>query len=259
MYGLDVNFLRDREIRPVDVSKTSKTAAPAGDRTPLLLGLLGVAAALGLVVGYWLFLQGQVRRLQAREAELDAEIAAIQSQLQEISTVRAQIDLVRQENQAYVNVFDQIRPWSAFLRELRDRTPARIQIQSVNQTAGTTVPGEGEAEPPAAGGINISGTACSFDDVNDFLLTLQRSPLINASSVAIDSSTKRGELLDPQVAGVCPGSPPDRPEALVDFTITGNFSAVPSSDLLDILERQGAIGLATRINALRESGVIEAP
>lgn len=263
MYGLDVNFLKDREIRPVEVGKTTRAAAPAGSRTPLLLGLLAVVAAFGLVGGYWLYLQSQVRRLEAREAQLDAEIAEIQSQLQQIQTVQAQIELVRAENQAFVNIFNQIRPWSAFLQELRDRTPARIQIISVSQTAGTTLPaspggGEG-APPPPAGGINIQGAACSFDDINDFLLTLQRSPLLEPSSVTIEESQKRTELLDPAVDGVCPDSPPNRPEVLVDFTITGNFTDVPSADLLDILDRQGAVGLATRIRALRDSGVIETP
>ena len=259
MYGLDVNFLKDRQIRPVEVTKTRRTRA-AGDRTPLFLGLLVAVAALGLVGGYWLFLQDQIRRLDAREAELDSEIATIQSQLEQIATVEAQIELVRQENQAFVNVFNQIRPWSAFLKELRDRTPTRIQVVSVAQTAGEPIPGQGEAgTPPATGGVSIEGAACSFDDINDFLLTMQRSPLLEASSVAISTAQKRDELLDPEVDGVCPNSPPNRPEVLVDFTITGNFSDVPAADLLDILDRQGAVGLATRIRALRDSGVIETP
>ncbi|MEM6836133.1 MAG: PilN domain-containing protein [Cyanobacteria bacterium P01_C01_bin.120] len=263
MYGLDINFLKDREIRPVEVGQTARPAAPAGSRTPLLLGLLAAVAALGLVGGYWLFLQSQIRQLEAREAELDAEIAAIQNQLQQIQTVQAQIELVRAENQAFVNIFNQIRPWSAFLREIRDRTPARIQIESVSQTAGVTLPpppGAAEgAPPPVAGGVSIDGAACSFDDVNDFLLTLQRSPLLEASSVTIAESQRREEFLDPEVDGVCPESPPNRPESLVDFTLSGNFTDVPSADLLDILDRQGAVGLATRIRALRDSGVIETP
>ncbi|HEY9887725.1 MAG TPA: hypothetical protein V6D02_04945 [Candidatus Obscuribacterales bacterium] len=45
----------------------------------------------------------------------------------------------------------------------------------------------------------------------------------------------------------------------MDFTLEGNFSDVPAADLLDVLDRQGAVGLATRIRALRDSGVIEAP
>lgn len=263
MYGLDVNFLKDREIRPVEVGSAPRAAAaPTGSRTPLFIGLLAAVAALGLVGGYWLLLQNRMQRLEAREAELDSEIAEIQSQLQQIETVQAQIELVKQENQAFVNVFNQIRPWSAFLKELRDRTPARIQVVSVAQTAGTSVPTGVEGEegvPPESGGVSVEGVACSFDDVNDFMLTLQRSPMLDGSTVAISTAEKREELLDPEVDGVCPNSPPDRPELLVDFTLDGNFSDVPSADLLDVLERQGAVGLATRIRALRDSGVIETP
>ncbi len=265
MYGLDINFLKDREIRPVDVGRARRKGDPA-DRKPLLLGLLAAVAALGAVGGYWFFLKQQINRLTAREEQLDTQIADVQTKLQELETVRAQIDLVKAENAAFVNVFNEIRPWSAFLKELRDRTPNRVQVTSIAQTAGTTVPGapksdgsEGGTPPPATGGVSITGVACSFNDVNDFLLTLQRSPMLDGNSITIATAQKRAEILDPQVDGVCPGSPPDRPEVLVDFNLTGNFSSVPSTALLDVLDRQGAVGLATRIRALRDSGVIQNP
>ncbi|HEY9887724.1 MAG TPA: PilN domain-containing protein [Candidatus Obscuribacterales bacterium] len=216
MYGLDVNFLKDRQIRPVEGGAARPKKAAAGSQTPLLLGLLGAVAALGLVGGYWFFLQNQISRLEAREAELDSEIAEIQSQLQQIETVRAQIELVRQENQAFVNVFNQIRPWSAFLKELRDRTPARIQIVAVSQTAGTTIPGPGGDEatgtaPPATGGVSVEGVACSFDDVNDFLLTLQRSPMLAGGTVRINTSQNARNCLTPALTGSAPTRPPTAP------------------------------------------------
>jgi type IV pilus assembly protein PilN len=145
------------------------------------------------------------------------------------------------------------------LKEIRDRTPNRVQIVTISQTAGTTLPSATPVPPPATGGVSVAGVACSFNDVNDFLLTLQRSPLLDGRSVAIARSEKRSEILDPQVDGVCPGSPADRPEILVDFEIAGNFSEVPSAALLDVLDRQGAVGLATRIRALRDSGAIQTP
>ena len=45
MYGLDVNFLKDREIRPVEQNATVGSAAPAGDRRPLFAGLVVAVAA----------------------------------------------------------------------------------------------------------------------------------------------------------------------------------------------------------------------
>jgi len=268
MYGLDVNFLKDREIRPVEAARPGQAAAAQpGDRRPLIMGLVAAAAALGLVGGYGLLLRQQIRQLQAEEAEIDQQIAEVQGQLAQLDAIQAQTQIVEAENQAFVNVFNQIRPWSAFLKELRDRTPVRIQITSVDQTAGEVVPGQpvetdaegNEIEPslPPAGGVDIEGIACSFNDINDFVLTLQRSPLLDGQSVVIDTSEKQNELLDPEVQGVCPNTPADSPEFLVDFTIQANFSDVPSAELLDILDRQGAVGLATRIRALRDAGVIE--
>lgn len=270
MYGLDINFLKDREIRPVEAVATRQatTAAP-GDRTPLFIGLGVAIAAIAAVGGYWLLLQQQIGSLQAREAELDSEIADLQSQLQELDTIRAQTELVRAENQAFANVFNQIRPWSALLQELRTRTPERIQLVEIQQTAGETPSGDPEAAPPTEGGIEIDGVACDFDDVNDFLLILQRSPLLDGESVAIADAQRpdsfgdnaQGTDLplvpDPSLYGNCPGTPDEGPDILVEFTIEGNLTSIPASDLLAVLDQQGAVGLATRIRALRDTGVIE--
>lgn len=266
MYGLDVNFLKDREIRPVE-APAARPVAPVGDRRPLYYGLAVALVALGLVGGYWLLLQQQLRTLRAQEAELDLEIADIRQQLDQLDQIREQTVLIEAETQAFVNIFEQIRPWSALLKELRDRTPVRIQITSVQQTAGTTPPGDTAATedeataavPPPAGGVEIEGVACSFDDVNDFLLTLQRSPLLDGETVTVGQANLQAEIVDPQVFGSCPGSPADTPEVFVDFTLEGNLTDIPASALLDILDRQGSVGLATRIRALRDSGVIETP
>lgn len=265
MYGLDINFLKDREIRPVDASATRTVAAAApGDRTPMFIGLAVAIAALGLVGGYWLWLQQEIRGLTAREAELDAEISDLEAQLQQIETIQAQIELVRAENRAFANVFDQIRPWSALLQELRGRIPTRVQLVEVRQTAGATPPGNPDAQPPREGGIELDGVACDFDAINDFMLSLQRSPLINGETVGIVEAN-RPESLDndaqgtelplvpvPQLLGNCPGTVADVPDILVEFTLQANLTPVPASDLLAILDQQGSVGLATRIRAIRD-------
>lgn len=256
MYSLEINFLKDREIRPV-AAGAGRAAAPVGDRTPLYIGLAVAIASLGLVGGYFAFLQYQIQQLAARNQQLDADVAALTAQLADIETTQQQIELVRLENAAFANVFNEIRPWSALLQELRDRTPARVQITTVNQTAGTTPTDDPEAEPLPAGGLSITGVACSFNDINDFMLTLKQSPLLDSATVLISQAEKREELLDPEVDGACPGSPPNTPDFLVDFTIDANLTTTPATQLLEVLDRQGAVGLATRIRALRDSGVIE--
>jgi type IV pilus assembly protein PilN len=257
MYGLDINFLNDREERVFEAKPQKRGAAPAGDRRPLLLGLLAAIIPLALVGAFWAVTRGQVAQLRARNAELDAELAALQSQLQEVSGIQSQIDTIQAENNAFVSIFNEIVPWSAILQDIRNRTPARVQITDLSQTAGNASEINPEVAPPQAGGISIDGVACSYDDVNDFALVLQRSPLLQSASVTIENAQQQSDLLDPATQGTCPGTPAGEPSFLVDYTIAANITDTPASQLIDELERQGNVGLVTRLRALRETGVIE--
>lgn len=259
MYSLDINFLKDREIRVYEAKPRAKAGggAPPADRRPLLYGLLGALVPIGLAGGYWVVSQGQLRQLQARQSALQQELTQIQAQLAELGGIQSQIDLVRAENGAFASVFNAIVPWSALLEDIRDRTPSRIQITNLSQDGGTAPATNPELLPPVAGGILIEGVACSFEDINDFALVLQQSPLLEASTVAITEADQQDELLDPQVQGRCPGTPPNVPTYLVDYSIRANITNTPSAELIDELERQGAVGLVARLRALRETGVIE--
>lgn len=257
MYGLDINFLNDREERVFEAKPQKREAAPAGDRRPLFLGLLVAVIPLALVGAFWLVTRSQVSQLRARNAELDVELAELQSQLQEASGIQAQIETIRAENNAFVAIFNEIVPWSAILQDIRNRTPARVQITDLSQTGGSTSPIDPEATPAQAGGISIDGVACSYDDVNDFALVLQRSPLLQSASVTIENAQQQGDLLDPATQGTCPGTTAGEPTFLVDYTIAANITDTPAAQLIDELERQGNVGLVTRLRALRETGVIE--
>jgi type IV pilus assembly protein PilN len=257
MYGLDINFLNDRKELPTVPQTRRRASGGPVDRRPLVLGLLFAVGALGLVGGYWLVLRNQVAQLQAQNAELDAQLANLRTRLQAANEIQGQIEAIRTENQAFVSVFNQILPWSALLQDIRDRTPTRVQITNLNQTAGVTPEGQTEAQPPPAGGIEVQGVACSFNDINDFALVLQRSPLLQTNTVRLTRAEKQSELLDPQVQGNCPGTPAGEPEFLVDYTIQANLTDVPASQLIEELERQGTVGLVARLRALRETGVIE--
>lgn len=261
MYSLDINFLKDREIRVYDVKPKAQRGGddggPGADRRPLIYGLLGALIPIGLAGVFWLLSQGQLRQVQARKSALEIELAQIQAQLAELGAVQGQIDAVRAENNAFVSIFNDIVPWSALLEDIRDRTPNRIQITSINQDGGSSPPIDPNLSPPRAGGVVLQGVACSFDDINDFALVLGRSPLLQGSTVAITQANQQAQLLDPTVDGRCPGTPPNTPTYLVDYTIRANITNTPSAQLLDELERQGAVGLVTRLRALREEGVID--
>jgi type IV pilus assembly protein PilN len=136
MYSLDINFLKDREVRVFEPRPRSQGGGGVpGDRRPLFFGLAAALVPLALVGGFWAVTRNQVNQLQARSLALDSEMSQLEGQLAEISAIQGQIDLVRAENNAFVSVFNEIVPWSALLQDIRTRTPARVQIVGLSQTA----------------------------------------------------------------------------------------------------------------------------
>jgi type IV pilus assembly protein PilN len=257
MYSLDINFLKDREVRVFEPKARPRGAAPVGDRRPLFLGLAAGLVPLALMGGFWVITRSQVNQLRTRSAELDAETAQLAGQLQEISGIQGQIDVIQSEMNAFVSVFNEIVPWSALLQDIRTRTPARVQILNLNQVVNTIPAATPDAPPTESEGISITGVACSYDDINDFALVLQRSPLLKSETVAISQAQQQPTLLDPQTQGRCPGTAVDEPDFLIDYTINAALTDTPASQLIDELERQGTVGLVTRLEALREKGVLE--
>lgn len=258
MYSLDINFLKDREVRVFDPKPRARGGpAVVGDRRPLFFGLAAALVPLALVGGYWAVTRNQVNQLQGRSSALDGELAQLSSQLAEISTIQQQIDAVRAENNAFVSIFDEIVPWSALLQDIRSRTPARVQIVSLAQTTTTAEAADPSVAPTASDALSLNGVACSYDEINDFALVLQRSPLLQTNTVAISQAQQQPTLLDPQTQGRCPGTAVGDPDFLIDYTIGASITDIPSSQLIDELERQGTVGLVSRLQALREKGVIE--
>ncbi|NEP19141.1 MAG: pilus assembly protein PilN [Leptolyngbya sp. SIO4C1] len=258
MYSVDINFLNDRQERQSEIVK-APTPGAAGDRKPLYIGLGVLVAALAGVGGFWGFLKYQERSLLAQQAELDAQLVVLQRELAQVETIRQQTAAVREESRALAAVFEKIRPWSAIVADVQNRIPTKAQIDTIQQTEGEAVlPTDGsEPVPPPAGGISVQGTACSFDDVNDFVLTLQNSPFLESESVEL-----KGSSLGEAVLGRCPGEASrDEPLRLVDYTIGGNIESVPVQELERLLaeleNQQASVGLAARIEALLETGAIE--
>jgi len=292
MYGLDVNFLNDRTQRPTEVGPRSTVVK--NDPTPYYIGGGIALALLAAVGGAWFLLNGQNAELEKRRAELDGQLTALQAKLGEVQNVNQQVSQIESENQALATVFDQIKPWSAVLQDVRDRVPNGIQLDKIEQLAptppaagaapspppppspsATPSPGASPGASPASGQapaavpvaatapvaqprISLSGKARSFNDVNDFLLTLQQSPFLKSENLKIVKS----ELIDNptqvefkgQVAG---GEIKVELPKVVEYTIEGEFSDMTASELLQDLERTLSVGLAARIQALRDRGVLK--
>ena len=276
MYGLDINFLNDRTQRPSEAGLRSAGQVQSDPR-PYYIGAAVAVALVALTGGAWAVFSSQNADLEKQKASLDSQLTVLQSQLADAQTYAQQVSQIESENQALATVFDRIKPWSAVLQDVRDRVPNGVQIDTIEQLTTPTaaapaptpsasptdgsspapvVPIEPEIPPPR---ISISGKARSFNDVNDFLLTLQRSPFLQGKDVKIVTSSlidnpTQVEFSSPPVGS---GEIKVQLPKVVEYKIEGNFTDLTASELLQDLERTLSVGLATRIQALRDRGVLK--
>lgn len=272
MYSLDVNFLKDRGIQPEP--SAGPRPIPKGSMTPLVVGVIVGLLLPGIVGGLWLFLQQQNAQLRERDAQLQAQLDQLKIGQKRVDQLNKQIADTKAETEALASVFNEIKPWSAMLQDIRERTPRGLQIKTIEQTqaaaapptsAGTTNAQAGANAQPASSPsqisqVKISGEARSFDDVGYFLVTLQQSPflksdetqLINAELIANPNRLEVATSNNPSANRVSYELP-----KVVKYEIQTQLSDVTASELLRELDRKGAVGLVTRIRTLQEQGVIQ--
>ncbi|NWF58196.1 MAG: PilN domain-containing protein [Fischerella sp.] len=252
MYSLDINFLKDRPNFQKNTEKKPKSSLKPGNLTPVFIGVgIGVLFPAFAGTGWWL-LQAKNAELEQLIAQLEEESKSLDAQIGSINKIREETNKVKGETQSLVAVFDQIRPWSAMLQDLRDRIPASVQIENVRQTP-PAAPVEGQPPPNPAGGMAITGLARSFNDVNDFLLILQQSRFFKASEAKIVSA----ELVDAPMKNFPPQGVAIKPPQIVRYNIQTSLSDVPASELIRELEQKGTVGLVARIRSLQQTGVIQ--
>jgi type IV pilus assembly protein PilN len=254
MYSLDINFLKDRPGAPGQGNQgetKKKIAIPAGGMTPIYIGAAVAIILPALLGAALLYVQGENAGIDEKIAELEDKNQELDSKLGNIKQKEAEIAAIKTETQALVSVFDQIKPWSAMLQVLRDRIPARVRIESIQQTEPES--GRDNGSTSTAGGIEISGYARSHNDVNDFLLSLQQSPFFKSSTGKIVSA----ESIDGPLPANIPDGVTIEPPKIVKYTIVSELSDVPASELMRELEQKGTVGLVARIRSLQRTGVFE--
>ncbi|MBE9179911.1 PilN domain-containing protein [Oculatella sp. LEGE 06141] len=266
MYSLDINFLSDRTERPSERFGPPSNVVQESPR-PLYLGVAVGVFLLGASVGLWLLLQNRNAELVRQQAALDSQLAEANAQLSQIDAINTEIAQIDQQNQALATVFDRIKPWSAILQDLRDRVPPGVQVNQIAQEepppAAAPVAPEDPSQPapaapePPPSTIQITGNARSFNDVNDFLLVLQRSPFLDAQETRLVTAELVDNPADVEFSGETSGNiEVDLPQ-VVAYTISSQLTPIPASQLLQDLERTLSVGLATRIQALRDRGVLQ--
>jgi type IV pilus assembly protein PilN len=225
--------------------------------------------------------------LTAQRDKLKQENAATAAQQQNIDKIKKQTADIKDQTTGLATVFDQLKPWSAMLQDIRDRTPAGVQITCVAQTLPSTStdslancqavqPATSTPPAPAAATavtdptipttdmVVISGRTYDYNNINNLILVLQQSPFFRAEQTKLLTSELKdfpsGEVQLAQLSSnnIGGGTQP-KPTKVVEFTIKTHLSDKPASDpiLLRELQRKGALGLVTRIETLQQKGVLQ--
>ena len=115
--------------------------------------------------------------------------------------------------------------------------------------------------------LDIVGTAKSFDEVNNFILTLKQSAFFNPDETQLLSTSLMPAVavtrLESKTATpVNPLIPAEKPARLelpraVEYKIQTSLIRIPASDLIRELERKGAVGLVTRLKSIQQQQVVK--
>lgn len=295
MYSLDINFLNDRpDYKPVSnqPNKPTGVAGTVVDQTPLIIG--GVVALIlnaGVGGAYWWITQENFKT-GALKAQFEEQAAKLETQANEITAIQSETQQIESEYKSLGTVFDQIKPWSAIWRDLADRIPPGVKIRLITQTEPVPSPGAAAPPPPpppaspspsgspSPGGspsaspsaaatpaapaapvqtatLLITGEASSFEQVNDFMLLIQRSPFFKEMDTRLVGATLKSNTTQIEFQNKS-GAGNEAPKLLpiVEYKIETALSATPASELLPELRTKQADGLAIRIETLQEKGVL---
>ncbi|NDJ16599.1 PilN domain-containing protein [Myxacorys almedinensis] len=266
MYSLDVNFLNDRpEIKPNGrrAGRVPKIAISSGDKRPLYIGLAALVAFpvfAGAIYGILLLKTGE---LEQQQATLDSQLGNLEVEKKNLESIETQAKQASEEAQALATVFNQIKPWSAMAQDIRDRLPANVRLLTIKQLEPQDTGSAAATTAKVSNVVQIDGSANSFNDVNDFLLTLQQSNFLRPEVTKIVNAQlgEENPLKIPDLPNVPfkrTGDSLKLPKP-VNFSIVTAVSDVPASDLIRELDRKGAVGLVTRIETLQDRGVIATP
>lgn len=224
MYNLDINFLKDREPATQELG----ASAPIADSQFLIGGGAVALVALAIVGGIYFYLQSQVDSLTAELSKLTAQESTLDAQLKVLAGSEAEVKAVEERTKLLTDLIVKDIPTSVILQDISVRTPASIQVFSIAQ---------------AGKNVTITGQSAGFDEANDFLLILQKSPYLDPANTKLTTARQK-----PPVKGV--------DLVLVDYQITASLNDQTTDKLISDLEKSEAQGAVSRVKLLQEKGVI---
>ena len=269
MYSLEINFLKDREpVRPeTDITPVKKT--PLKEKVIMFAGV-GVGLLLPLAVGgFWFWQQNEIASVEKELADVSLLIDKAAGEKGNLEKLNQDTKNTQQQIQDLATIFEQIKPWSAMLQDIRERIPPGVQVSGISQAKPTPAPSGAGNPPPGAAPpsltdtVEIVGIANSFSNVNDLVLTIQKSPFFKDKETKLVSASLIENPIQlvrsPTAAQNSNIQLPKLPK-VVSFKIQTSLNEKQASEMLAILESKGALGLVTRletIKQLKEQGVIK--
>ena len=235
MYTLDINFLSDRIVDEAQAADRQ----PIADSQFLVYGGAVAVVAFALVGGAWFFLNSANEGIQQKLSTLTAEESQLNSKLTTIKTQETELQAIEARTGELVSLFVGNLPVSAIADDIRKRTPITVQVEAITQSSV-----EATAQAPATTALSLTGRATNYNELNDFLLLLKASPLLEDQETTLVSST-----LQPATT--------DKNFTLVNFQIRTATTKKSPSEILPALQKTGADGLVTRVNLLKQQGVIK--
>ncbi|MEM8640855.1 MAG: hypothetical protein AAGG51_18860 [Cyanobacteria bacterium P01_G01_bin.54] len=291
MYSLDINFLKDREATPAGggekaVKKTPKRKLSTAELLPTFIGGgLAVLCLASAGVGY-LWVGWQTAQTQEQLDFLDGEIQALEQKQAEIDRLKTQVAAAQRQTDGLAKIFSRILPWSAIIEDIRARIPQGVQLLSFKvqptQVQQTQASGPGGTPPPppsdpaqaaaaATGAVSavpappmptivFSGYAESYDQVNFFLISLQRSAFINGDNAQITEASLVDDPNDVELSQAeDDASGQITLPKVVKYTIAAqvqDLTALPSDQLITQLENKKNLGSVIRLKTLRDKGIL---
>jgi len=235
MYILDINFLSDRVADEAQAVERQ----PIADSQFLVYGGAAAVVAFAIVGGAFFVLNMQNESIQQELSALTAKESQLNSKLTALKTQETELQAIQARTGELVNLFVGNFPVSAIADDIRKRTPITVQVESITQASVAA-----SAQGRATSSITLSGKATSYNELNDFLLLLKASPLLEDKETVLVSSALQSATADKNFT-------------LVNFQIRTATTSKSPADILPELQKTGADGLVTRVNLLKQQGVIK--
>jgi type IV pilus assembly protein PilN len=232
MYTLDINFLSDRSAAEAQ----AVARPPIADSQFLIYGGAVAVVALALVGGAFVVLNAANEGIQTELATLTATESQLNEKLKVLEGQEKQLKEVEDRTNKIATLFVGSFPTSAIANEIRNRTPITVQVNSISQKSPTP------ADPTQS--ILLDGKVTNYNELNDFMLLLKASPLLDAEKTRLVTSTLQQATVSSNFT-------------LVNFQVETAVTSKSPAELLPELQKRGAEGLVARVNLLKQQGVIK--